>query len=81
MRTAVNCTPRFHAMAEDGAIAMSAARRECVRCAFEAVKDVLLSTLNDGKALVVVVTANFTPSHTQTSEANRRAPGIQPFLF
>ena len=59
----------FHSVADDPAFAMRANRRECVDCALEAVKDVVLVGNNYLKCLVIFIFANFAFSHIQIFRA------------
>ena len=53
----------LYAMAQDSAVAMRAARREFVNCAFKAVERMILSAENNIKGFVIVVAAGFALSH------------------
>src|SRR5436190_15836079 len=55
----------FDPMADDTAIALRTNGREGVDRAFEAIKDVALSSHDDFKGLVIIVIADFAFSHTQ----------------
>ena len=53
----------FHAVADDAAAAMLAARRQGVNCAFEAVEGVLSTGHHDLETLVIFISTDFTLSH------------------
>lgn len=54
----------FHAVADDTAVAVRANWRQCMDCAFEAIKRVMLVANDHLKRFVVVIFANFAFSHT-----------------
>jgi hypothetical protein len=59
---------RFQSMPNDPAPAMLASRRQRMNRAFKAVKDMALPAHHHFKALVVVVSANFTLCHKNSPE-------------
>jgi hypothetical protein len=63
---------RFHAVADDTAVAVQANRRQRVDCALEAVEDVTLSAHNHFKRLVIFVLANFACRHTHFVSRERQ---------
>jgi hypothetical protein len=56
----------FKAMSDDAAVTVLAVWREGVNGAFETVEDVSLSSHNDFKRLVVLVSADFALAHFET---------------
>ena len=64
MDTAEDFSVRFHAVANDTAVAVRANRRQRVDRALETIKDVSLSAHDHFERLVIVVLANFACRHT-----------------
>jgi hypothetical protein len=57
----------LHAVANDPAVTVCAARRKGLNGAFETVKYVRLTSSRDLKRLIIIISTRFAPGHVETS--------------